>query len=153
MPRPDPPDINGYTYSLAPPMHPDFQLVWFPLRGWASEQLGYYEGIGPYFSLPEAIRRAEALIGEQPWIPMVVRAAVSTPAPPPSELQLRYDELLYAVAMKYPGESRHQTALRYIRQAERQSHQAALAVTERTPIADSAEILSLGRRQEDGPRD
>jgi hypothetical protein len=29
-----------------------------------------------------------------------------------------YHELIYAVARAYPGESRHQTALRYIRQAE-----------------------------------
>ena len=30
-----------------------------------------------------------------------------------------YNELLHAVARKYPGETRHQTALRYIQQAER----------------------------------
>lgn len=30
----------------------------------------------------------------------------------------KYNELLYAVGQKYPGESRHETALRYIRQAE-----------------------------------
>ena len=30
----------------------------------------------------------------------------------------RYNELLYAVARKFPGESRHETALRYIRDAE-----------------------------------
>lgn len=29
-----------------------------------------------------------------------------------------YFELLYAVGRKYPGESRHQTALRYIRRSE-----------------------------------
>ncbi len=29
-----------------------------------------------------------------------------------------YHELLYAVATKHPGETRHQTALRYIRQTE-----------------------------------
>jgi hypothetical protein len=29
-----------------------------------------------------------------------------------------YDELLFAVAQKFPGETRHQTALRYIREAE-----------------------------------
>lgn len=29
-----------------------------------------------------------------------------------------YHELLYAVGMKWPGETRRQTALRYIRQAE-----------------------------------
>src|SRR5690606_30228371 len=30
----------------------------------------------------------------------------------------KYRELLYAVGRKYPGETRHDTALRYIRQAE-----------------------------------
>lgn len=29
-----------------------------------------------------------------------------------------YEQLLYAVESKFPGETRHQTALRYIRQAE-----------------------------------
>jgi hypothetical protein len=29
-----------------------------------------------------------------------------------------YHQLLYAVGRKYPGETRHETALRYIRQAE-----------------------------------
>ena len=34
-----------------------------------------------------------------------------------------YNELLYAVAQKWPGETRHQTALRYIQNAERGSNQ------------------------------
>ena len=34
-----------------------------------------------------------------------------------------YHELLYAVGNKYPGETRHQTALRYIQNAERGSNQ------------------------------
>ena len=29
-----------------------------------------------------------------------------------------YNELIYQVSMKYPGESRHQTALRYLQRAE-----------------------------------
>ena len=36
------------------------------------------------------------------------------------DVQALYYELLYAVGQKYQGESRHQTALRYIQQAERQ---------------------------------
>lgn len=32
-----------------------------------------------------------------------------------------YDELIYAVGKKYPGETRHQTALRYIREREQSS--------------------------------
>ena len=35
-----------------------------------------------------------------------------------SVLQKRYDELIYAVGMKWPNENRHETALRYIRKAE-----------------------------------
>lgn len=34
------------------------------------------------------------------------------------ERAAKYDELIYAVGNKYPGETRHETALRYIRQAE-----------------------------------
>lgn len=38
----------------------------------------------------------------------------------------RYDELLYAVATKHPDETRHQTALRYIRERETANdHQVA----------------------------
>lgn len=55
------------------------------------------------------------------------RAALSLPAPAAlSALKARieagvagkYNELLFAVGNKYPNESRHETALRYIRQAE-----------------------------------
>lgn len=35
-----------------------------------------------------------------------------------NELRAKYDELIYAVECKYEGETRHETALRYIRQAE-----------------------------------
>lgn len=35
-----------------------------------------------------------------------------------------YNELLFAVGRKYPGETRHQTALRYIQQAERGNTEA-----------------------------
>ena len=35
-----------------------------------------------------------------------------------AELEAKYNELLYAVHCKYPGESRHDTALRYIRDCE-----------------------------------
>ena len=33
-------------------------------------------------------------------------------------LRKRYEELLYAVSCKYPNESRHETALRYIQERE-----------------------------------
>jgi len=34
------------------------------------------------------------------------------------ELRKKYDELIYAVGRKFPNETRHQTALRYINKAE-----------------------------------
>jgi hypothetical protein len=40
----------------------------------------------------------------------------------------RYHELLYAVEKKHPGETRHETALRYIRQAEVHTEDAAQEV-------------------------
>lgn len=39
-------------------------------------------------------------------------------AQPPRDVSELYHELLYAVARKFPGESRHETALRYIRDTE-----------------------------------
>lgn len=36
-----------------------------------------------------------------------------------AELAKQYNELIYAVARKFEGETRHQTALRYINEAER----------------------------------
>lgn len=41
------------------------------------------------------------------------------------ELKQKYNELLYAVGNKYPNESRHQTAFKYIRQAETISYSTA----------------------------
>lgn len=35
-----------------------------------------------------------------------------------TKTELQYDQLLYAVGRKFPGESRFDTALRYIREAE-----------------------------------
>lgn len=40
------------------------------------------------------------------------------PIPDPDDISDRYFELIYAVGKKHPGETRHQTALRYIKQAE-----------------------------------
>ena len=45
-------------------------------------------------------------------------------------LEERYNELLFAVGNKYKGETRHQTALRYIRERESASSDAASAVKE-----------------------
>lgn len=46
----------------------------------------------------------------------------------PCEVSLKYNELLYAVARKFPGESRHETALRYIREAEQRALSGAVSV-------------------------
>lgn len=35
-----------------------------------------------------------------------------------AELERKYNELIMAVGNKYPGETRHQTALRYIQERE-----------------------------------
>ena len=43
----------------------------------------------------------------------------------PNDYKALYHELIYAVASKYPNESRHQTALRYITRAETSSGEAS----------------------------
>lgn len=41
---------------------------------------------------------------------------------PPDDVVQKYEELLYAVQRKFPDETRHQTALRYIKTAESPSY-------------------------------
>ncbi len=41
---------------------------------------------------------------------------------PPDDVVQKYEELLYAVHRKFPDETRHQTALRYIKTAEAPSY-------------------------------
>lgn len=55
-----------------------------------------------------------------------------------AELAQKYNELLYAVGMKYQGEDRHDTALRYIREAEDRRGGGPVTETERsnTPISE-----------------
>lgn len=66
-----------------------------------------------------AARRLDALIQEyEGWVCV------------PREAAEKYNELLYAVATKHPGESRHETALRYIRQAETSSNNCQAAAKE-----------------------
>lgn len=38
---------------------------------------------------------------------------------------VKYQELIYTIGRKFPNETRHETALRYIRQAEASSHSNA----------------------------
>jgi gas vesicle protein len=49
-----------------------------------------------------------------------------------------YNELLYEVTEKFPGESRHATALRYIREAERVSSGPAQDAARRKAGGDNA---------------
>jgi len=50
-----------------------------------------------------------------------------------------YNELLYAVAQKHPNESRHDTALRYLREHERPSGQAQSS----RPLRDDSDVPSV----------
>ena len=50
-----------------------------------------------------------------------------------SQLLSKYEELLYAVARVHPGETRHQTALRYIRETEGKAAMNALPAKSTTP--------------------
>ena len=49
-------------------------------------------------------------------------------------LREKYNELIFAVGMKYPGETRHETAMRYIKKAE----EPAATAQAKTP--DNAEL-------------
>ena len=48
----------------------------------------------------------------------------ASPGVPPQDYKALYYELLYAVGMKHQGESRHETALRYIKRAEQPNGEA-----------------------------
>ena len=54
-------------------------------------------------------------------------AAMKTLRDERDRLRRDYDELIMAVGNKYPGETRHQTALRYIQRAEEPSNVPAKA--------------------------
>ena len=87
--------------------------------------------------IPDRIRKVEsgfkglfikeAKAYKQGWNDCRAAMLAAAPTPPNTEdlnkLEL-YGDLLYAVANKFPGESRHQTALRYIRNAEKRSDNA-----------------------------
>jgi Lon protease-like protein len=52
-------------------------------------------------------------------------ALVSEQKPSVPEVEAKYSELLMAVARKFPNETRHETALKYIKQMEEPSKSAA----------------------------
>ncbi len=47
-----------------------------------------------------------------------IHPGITVPADPHRDIENRYNELLYSVVRVFPGETRHQTALRYIRERE-----------------------------------
>lgn len=61
---------------------PTFIISYKERAGWYSDRLGYSEGVGPFFSLPEALRRAEKQIGEQAWLPSRLTWLRLRPDPP-----------------------------------------------------------------------
>ncbi len=60
---------------------------------------------------------------------MLMKAIARAVLPRDAELRAKYDELIYAVGMKHPNETRHQTALKYIRRAEMPSTDEAKQAT------------------------
>ena len=82
----------------------------------------YIDGYGAVIGTaePKSVR-----VGE--WLPWYTT--------PPQRKPLTddlYNELLFAVGNKYPNETRHQTALRYILQAEKGDEKAAHGIKENT---------------------
>jgi hypothetical protein len=67
--------------------------------------------------------------------------------------EAKYQELLYAVASKHPGETRHQTALRYIRQAEAPTgeKQAAAMGTPQQAEPVALSTLTTGTVEQERP--
>ena len=81
-------------------------------------------------------KRVAAVYADASMIGQRVRLIFDTTPPrhPADEgVSSKYEELIYAVGNKYPGESRHETALRYIRQAETPSNAAAQSDKAGTP--------------------
>ena len=67
----------------------------------------------PYFQDKHDLAGVLAKIDAQ-----IAAAQAQQPAAAVPETEAKYAELLYAVESKWPGESRHETALRYIRERE-----------------------------------
>lgn len=55
----------------------------------------------------------------RPWIESCLSSAKAEPDKEDEINKRRYTELIMAVKRKFPDESRHETALRYIQEAER----------------------------------
>ena len=69
----------------------------------------------PFDELSQDERDKDAIFLAFVW---VIKEALSSQRQRVVGVGKQYEELIMAVGNKYPGETRHQTALRYIRQAE-----------------------------------
>ena len=65
-------------------------------------------------ALNDAARKLEQVIASLPASAQATAKVLAAA----KETQEKYNELLYGVSIKHPNETRHETALRYIRQAE-----------------------------------
>jgi len=68
--------------------------------------------------LTEALRAKDVEIAEAIALVLSHEGRIDRLTAERERLQGQYDELIFAVATKFEGETRHQTALRYIRSAE-----------------------------------
>ncbi len=96
------------------------------------EQLEYLPRYNPAENERELTSMHEDAYGEFLRYKDVQKLIADAPRaePPQQSIESKYYELLYAVAQKFPGESRHETALRYIRMVEQQHGVgASLSVT------------------------
>lgn len=97
------------------------------LRLWADRISEYGRDITQWGSpafVVEQLRRIATGIEQAVRDIGVLRAVPAAERPASSDYQALYHELLFAVGNKYPNESRHETALRYIRRAEEGSNEA-----------------------------
>lgn len=98
----------------------------------ATEGFEQIAGNGQFYGGLIMHENGETIIAQcvlQPWadyiaaaspavILCLIDALAAQPVPQASGERDAYSELIYAVASKFPGETRHQTALRYIRERE-----------------------------------
>ena len=93
------------------------------------------QGVLPYFEIRRSIGTVEFPESAH-GVAVRALAAHSAQAQPPAasvtDVSAKYHELLFAVQKKFPNESRHATALRYIQQMELTTSEPTLAAQEST---------------------
>ena len=114
-------NVHGGTISPSDYSEVVKKYLWTPLYYAAPPTLSAVE--------LEAMDRLEGAGYVHPDDVDNVCAALRRTAQSDVAVDAKYAELIYAVGNKYPGESRHETALRYIRQAEQSSGEAQAALS------------------------